>query len=154
MEDAVERQARAYNAHDPDEFVACYAEGVVKTKSESPAERTATYTPSLSIGLTPTVQSITSASCVEPVAMGGWRTAIFSHDTALDVRDEWRDAVLHGQSAGEATPCLLKSFEDYLGEDEDMGKFFWMALAAARFEAGRLLWAETDGTPRRMRAFG
>lgn len=29
MEDAVERQERAYNEHDLDGFVACYAEGVV-----------------------------------------------------------------------------------------------------------------------------
>ena len=29
MTDAVERQARAYNAHDADEFVACYAPDVV-----------------------------------------------------------------------------------------------------------------------------
>jgi hypothetical protein len=34
MEDAVERQVRAYNAHDVDEFVACYAEGVVIEDAE------------------------------------------------------------------------------------------------------------------------
>lgn len=34
MEDAVERQVRAYNAHDLDGFVACYAEGVVIEDAE------------------------------------------------------------------------------------------------------------------------
>lgn len=43
------------------------------------------------------------------------------------------------RSAEEATPRLLKSFEDYLGEDEDTEKLFWMVLAAAQFETGRML---------------
>jgi hypothetical protein len=34
MEDAVERQARAYNAHDVDAFVACYAETIVIEDAE------------------------------------------------------------------------------------------------------------------------
>lgn len=34
MEDAVERQERAYNTHDLDGFVACYAEGVVIEDAE------------------------------------------------------------------------------------------------------------------------
>jgi hypothetical protein len=33
-EDAVERQVRAYNAHDVDEFVACYTEAVVIEDAE------------------------------------------------------------------------------------------------------------------------
>jgi uncharacterized protein DUF4259 len=71
--------------------------------------------------------------------MGAWGTAIFSDDTALDIRDEWRDAILDGLSAEEATARLLKSFDDYLGDDEDTEKLFWMALAAAQFETGRLV---------------
>jgi Domain of unknown function (DUF4259) len=71
--------------------------------------------------------------------VGAWGTAIFSDDTALDIRDEWRDAILDGLSAEEATARLLESFDDYLGEDEDTEKLFWMALAAAQFETGRLL---------------
>jgi hypothetical protein len=40
--------------------------------------------------------------------MGAWGTAIFSDDTALDVRDEWRDAILDGLSAEEATAHLQR----------------------------------------------
>jgi hypothetical protein len=71
--------------------------------------------------------------------VGAWGTAIFSDDTALDVRDEWRDAVLDGLSAEEATARLVESFDDQLGDDEDTEKLFWIALAAAQFETGRLL---------------
>jgi hypothetical protein len=39
----------------------------------------------------------------------------------------------------EATARLFESFDDYLGEDEDTEKLFWMALAAAQFDTGRLL---------------
>lgn len=61
--------------------------------------------------------------------MGAWGTAIFSDDTALDIRDEWRDAILDGLSAEEATARVLESFDDYLGEDEDTEKLFWMGTA-------------------------
>jgi hypothetical protein len=71
--------------------------------------------------------------------VGAWGTAIFSDDTALDVREEWREAVLEGLSAEEATARLMQSFDDHRGDDEDTEKLFWMALAAAQFETGRLL---------------
>jgi hypothetical protein len=70
--------------------------------------------------------------------MGAWGTAIFSDDTALDIRDEWREAILDGVSAEDATARLLQSFDDQLGDD-DTERLFWMALAAAQFETGRLL---------------
>jgi hypothetical protein len=65
--------------------------------------------------------------------MGAWGTAIFSDDTALDVRDEWREAILDGLSAEEATARLRQSFDD------DTEPVFWLALAASQFETGRLL---------------
>ena len=71
--------------------------------------------------------------------MGAWGTAIFSDDTALDVRDEWCDAVLDGLSPEDATRRLVESFDDHLGKDEETEKLFWIALAAAQFETGRLL---------------
>jgi hypothetical protein len=71
-------------------------------------------------------------------SLGAWGTAIFSDDTASDVRDEWRDAILDGLSAEDATQRLLESFDEYL-EDADTEKLFWMALAAAQMETGRLL---------------
>jgi hypothetical protein len=51
--------------------------------------------------------------------MGAWGTAIFSDDTALDIRNEWRNAILDGLSPEEATARLVRSFDDHLGEDED-----------------------------------
>jgi hypothetical protein len=71
--------------------------------------------------------------------MGAWGTGILSDDTAQDVRDEWREAVLEGLSPEDATARLVKRFDDYLGEDENTEKLFWVALAAAQFETGRLL---------------
>ena len=70
--------------------------------------------------------------------MGAWGTAIFSDDTALDIREEWRAAVLDGLSPEEATARLVESFDDHLGDD-DTERLFWMALAAAQRETGRLL---------------
>jgi hypothetical protein len=54
------------------------------------------------------------------------------------VRDEWRDAILDGLSAEDATQRLLESFDEYL-EEAETEKLFWMALAAAQMETGRLL---------------
>jgi hypothetical protein len=54
------------------------------------------------------------------------------------VRDEWRDAILDGLSAEDATQCLLESFDEYL-EEAETEELFWMALAAAQMETGRLL---------------
>ena len=71
--------------------------------------------------------------------MGAWGTAIFSDDVALDIREEWRDAVLDGLSPEEATARLVDTFADYFGKDADEEKLFWMALAAAQFETGRLV---------------
>jgi len=70
--------------------------------------------------------------------LGAWGTAIFADDTASDVRDEWRDAILDGLSPEDATQRVLESFDEYLDEAENE-KLFWMALAAAQMETGRLV---------------
>jgi hypothetical protein len=70
--------------------------------------------------------------------MGAWGTAIFSDDTACDIRDEWRDAILEGLGAEEATARLIASFDGWLNENASR-RLFWMALAAAQMETGRLL---------------
>jgi hypothetical protein len=70
--------------------------------------------------------------------LGAWGTAILADDTASDIRDEWRDTILEGLSAEDATQRLLESFDEYL-EDAITEKLFWMALAAAQMETGRLL---------------
>jgi len=70
--------------------------------------------------------------------LGAWGTAIFADDSASDVRDEWRDAILDGLSPEDATQRVLESFDEYLDEAENE-KLFWMALAAAQMETGRLV---------------
>ena len=72
------------------------------------------------------------------MSLGAWGTAIFSEDSASDVRDEWREAILDGLSPEDATQRLLETFDDYL-EEADTERLFWMALAAAQMETGRLL---------------
>src|SRR4051794_41959830 len=72
------------------------------------------------------------------MSLGAWGTAIFSDDSASDVRDEWREAILDGLSPEDATQRLLETFDDYL-EEADTEMLFWMALAAAQMETGRLL---------------
>src|SRR4051794_41739070 len=72
------------------------------------------------------------------MSLGAWGTAIFSDDSASDVRDEWREAILDGLSPEDATQRLLETFDDYL-EQADTEKLFWMGLAAAPMETGRPL---------------
>jgi hypothetical protein len=69
--------------------------------------------------------------------VGAWGTAIFDDDTAADVRGEWRDAILEGLTAEEASDRLRASFKHALA-DQDESKIFWLALAAAQMETGRL----------------
>jgi hypothetical protein len=70
--------------------------------------------------------------------MGAWGTAIFADDTAADVRDEWREAILEGKSPEEATSHVVKLFAEAIEDDPDEESVFWMALAAAQMETGRL----------------
>src|SRR4051812_25721854 len=77
-------------------------------------------------------------SWLRSTSLGAWGTAIFSDDSASDVRDEWREAILDGLSPEDATQRLLETFDDYL-EEADTERLFWMALAAAQMETGRLL---------------
>ena len=69
--------------------------------------------------------------------MGAWGPAIFSDDTASDVRDEYRDHVGDGMSGVEATDRLLSTWREAL-EDEDEASVFWLALAATQQRCGRL----------------
>jgi hypothetical protein len=70
--------------------------------------------------------------------MGAWGTAIFADDTAADVRDEWREAILDGKSPEQATSHVIKLFGEAIEGDPDEEAVFWMALAAAQMETGRL----------------
>lgn len=69
--------------------------------------------------------------------MGVWGTAIFSDDTACDVRDIYIDLVGDGLSGLEATKKLLNQWSGAL-DDPDEGPVFWLALAATQWKNGRL----------------
>jgi len=69
--------------------------------------------------------------------MGAWGTAIFADDLACDVRDGFRRLVAEGSAGPEATDRLLREWAEVL-EDEEEGPVFWLALAAAQWDCGRL----------------
>ncbi|HEV7298266.1 MAG TPA: DUF4259 domain-containing protein [Tepidisphaeraceae bacterium] len=70
--------------------------------------------------------------------MGAWGTAIFSDDTAADVRDAFTDLVAEELSATDATERLVLESAEMLA-DEDDAVVFWLALAATQWKFGRLL---------------
>lgn len=69
--------------------------------------------------------------------MGTWGTGIFADDLAADVRADWRDAVTEGLSPADATARLIARYRGSI-DDSDESARFWMALAAAQSETGRL----------------
>lgn len=69
--------------------------------------------------------------------MGAWGTAIFSDDTACDVRDDWRELVGDGLTGPQATDKLLTRWADSLTDPDD-GPVFWLALAATQSRGGLL----------------
>jgi hypothetical protein len=69
--------------------------------------------------------------------MGAWGVGLFSDDTALDVRDGYRDLVGDGLSGPEATDALLGEWGGTV-DDPDDGPAFWLALAKTQWQCGRL----------------
>jgi hypothetical protein len=71
--------------------------------------------------------------------MGTWGTSIFADDTAAEVRDDYRDLVASGASDYEAREQITKK---HLEVSEELRKIiepvFWLALARAQWEIGRL----------------
>jgi hypothetical protein len=63
--------------------------------------------------------------------MGAWTTALFSDDTAADVRDGYRDLIGDGFTSPQATDALVKEWGDVLG-DSDEASAFWLALACTQ----------------------
>jgi hypothetical protein len=69
--------------------------------------------------------------------VGAWGPGIFSDDLALDVRDEWRAAILEGIAPDQATRSLVDRYSRaVIGPQYET--VFWTALAAAQMETGRL----------------
>jgi hypothetical protein len=69
--------------------------------------------------------------------MGAWGAALFSDDTACDVRDSYVDLVGDGLTGPEATKALLREWSASLN-NPDESPVFWLALAATQWKCGRL----------------
>jgi hypothetical protein len=69
--------------------------------------------------------------------VGAWGPALFSDDTAMDVRDEYRGFLEDELDDGEATRRALEMFSDSL-HDPDDGPVVWLALAVSQSKLGRL----------------
>lgn len=69
--------------------------------------------------------------------MGTWGTALFSDDTARDVREEYRELVGDGLSGPLATDSLLDEWRPLL-DDPDVAPVFWLSLADTQWQCGRL----------------
>jgi hypothetical protein len=70
--------------------------------------------------------------------MGAWGALVFADDLGADVRAEWRDAILGGAKPEDATTQLEAIFAEAIADSDD-STVFWLALAAAQAETGRLL---------------
>lgn len=66
--------------------------------------------------------------------MGTWGTGIFSDDLAADIRGDWRDAIIDGEDPAAVTRRLIELYR----RDHEGQVVFWLALAAAQMESGRL----------------
>ncbi|HZD75885.1 MAG TPA: hypothetical protein VE218_02700, partial [Acidobacteriaceae bacterium] len=69
--------------------------------------------------------------------MGAWGTAVFSDDTACDVRESYLDHLGDGLSGPDATKALLRQWSGSL-TDRDESPVFWLSLAATQWRCGRL----------------
>lgn len=69
--------------------------------------------------------------------MGTWGTAIFSDDTAVDVRESFRDLIGDGLSPEDATARVLAEYRSSLTDPND-GPPFWLGLAVTQWKSGRL----------------
>lgn len=69
--------------------------------------------------------------------MGTWGTGLFSDDTALDVRSDYRNALGDGLDGPTATDKVLSLYHDVV-DDPDEGPSVWLALAATQWQYGRL----------------
>ena len=69
--------------------------------------------------------------------MGSWGVGIFQNDSSADVRGHWREALMDGLDSEEATAYVLARHRELLADPEE-SRLFWLALAAAQSETGRL----------------
>jgi hypothetical protein len=67
--------------------------------------------------------------------MGTWGVGVFCSDQAADIRAAWRDGLLEGAAPEEVEAQLMLKHVSLTPEDDAV---FWIALAAAQHETGRL----------------
>ncbi len=69
--------------------------------------------------------------------MGTIGTGLFDDDLAADVRGIYRDLIAEGATGADATDTLLHDSQNALANPAQ-ASVFWLALAAAQWECGRL----------------
>ncbi len=69
--------------------------------------------------------------------MGTIGTGLFDDDLAADVRGIYRDLIAEGATGADATDTLLRDSQNALANPAQ-ASVFWLALAAAQWECGRL----------------
>lgn len=70
--------------------------------------------------------------------MGAWGTALYSNDTACDIRGEYVDLLRRGNTNEEVTQKLISDNQEIMGDSEEE-PLFWFALADTQWNNGRLL---------------
>ena len=69
--------------------------------------------------------------------MGAWGTALYSNDTASDIRGDYVDLLRRGNSNEEALKKLMEKNRYCIGDEEEE-PLFWYALADTLWNYGRL----------------
>jgi len=69
--------------------------------------------------------------------MGTWGPALFSDDTAADVREDFRDAIAEGLAPAAATDKILAEYRPD-PSDPPYAATVWLALAVTQWKLGRL----------------
>jgi Domain of unknown function (DUF4259) len=67
--------------------------------------------------------------------MGAWGPAVFSDDTACDIRSDYRELLEDGVEDAEATRRVVAEYQHL---DADEAHVLWLALAAVQASLGRL----------------
>ncbi len=69
--------------------------------------------------------------------MGAWGPAIFSDDTACDIREDYKELLGDGLTPSEATDRIFLEWKDSLADSNEQS-VVWLALAATQWKLGRL----------------
>jgi hypothetical protein len=70
--------------------------------------------------------------------LGSWGPALFSDDTACDVRDMYKDLIADGVDDAEANQRMLDQWTSSLGQHSQQAVVIWLALAVTQSTLGRL----------------